>query len=63
MELAISSLPVPDSPRIRTVVLVPATRAISSYICRMGPLVPTRLEKSYRRWSSSRSCAFSLTSL
>ena len=46
MACAMSSLPVPDSPRISTVVFVPATRAICSYTCRIGPLVPTMREKS-----------------
>ncbi len=46
MAWAISSLPVPDSPRISTVVLVCATCATCSYICRVGPLVPMMFEKS-----------------
>ena len=46
MACAISSLPVPDSPRSSTVVLVRATCAICSYTWRIGPLVPTRFEKS-----------------
>ncbi len=46
MACAMSSLPVPDSPRISTVVFVLATCATCSYIRRVGPLVPMMLEKS-----------------
>ena len=46
MAWATISLPVPDSPRMSTVVLVFATCAICSYIWRTGPLVPMMLEKS-----------------
>ena len=40
MACAISSLPVPDSPRISTVVLVPATWVTCWKISRIGPLLP-----------------------
>ena len=46
MACAMSSLPVPDSPRTSTVVFVPATCAICSYTWRIGPLVPMICEKS-----------------
>ena len=46
MAWAMSSLPVPDSPRMSTVVLVCATCATCSYIWRVGPLVPMMFEKS-----------------
>ena len=46
MALAMSSLPVPDSPRMSTVVLARATRSICSNTWRMGALVLMMFEKS-----------------
>ena len=43
---AISSLPVPDSPLINTVVFVRATLTTCSQTCRIAPLVPRICEKS-----------------
>ncbi len=63
MAWATISLPVPDSPRMSTVVLVAATCDICSYIWRTGPLLPMMLEKSYRSFSSCRSWVFSSTQL
>src|SRR6266550_4001110 len=59
MACAISSLPVPDSPRTSTVVSVRATCATCSYTSRIGPLVPRMFEKSKRSRSSSLRWVFS----
>ncbi len=45
MACAISSLPVPDSPRSSTVVLVFATCATCPYSSSIARLAPTMLEK------------------
>ena len=45
---ATTSLPVPDSPRIRTVASVSATCSIIRRTRRTAALVPTRLRKSSR---------------
>ncbi len=59
MAWATSSLPVPDSPRRRTVVAEPATWATCSYTDCIARLEPTRLRMSYRSVSSRRSFVFS----
>ena len=46
MACATSSLPVPDSPRTRTVVLAGATCATCSYTACMARLLPTMLRMS-----------------
>ncbi len=62
MARAMSSFPVPLSPRMRTVVSVGATRITSSRTCAIGGLSAMIASRPLRSFSSSRNVTFSRSS-